>query len=86
MKDWIENRSPKAFTFWKPDEPAMEVDLVLVTPIPFDDLEAGAEEKSAWGVRFAVASIDHLITLKEAANRLVDRVDIEMLRLIRKSR
>ena len=43
----------------------------------YDQLRANAEEKEIAGVRARVASIDHLIAMKRAANRTKDRLMLE---------
>jgi hypothetical protein len=43
----------------------------------YDDLAAASEEKELFGLPVRVASLDHLITMKQAANRPKDRNMLE---------
>jgi len=43
----------------------------------FDELVAGSETKEFWGLPVRVASLDHLIAMKRAANRPKDRNMVE---------
>jgi len=43
----------------------------------YDQLRAGSEEQTIDGVRVRVASIDHLISMKRAANRTKDKLMLE---------
>lgn len=43
----------------------------------YEQLRAGSEEKEIAGVQVRVASIDHLIAMKRAANRTKDRLMLE---------
>ncbi len=43
----------------------------------YDELKAGAEANELWGLDVLVASIDHLIAMKRAANRTKDKLMLE---------
>ena len=43
----------------------------------FDDLLAAATTREVWGIPVRVASIDHLIAMKRAANRVKDKLMVE---------
>jgi predicted nucleotidyltransferase len=44
---------------------------------PFEDLVAAASKLEVWGIPVRVASIDHLIAMKRAANRTKDKLMVE---------
>lgn len=44
---------------------------------PYEDLLAAAEELDMWGIPVRVASIDHLIAMKRAANRNKDKLMVD---------
>jgi hypothetical protein len=44
---------------------------------PYDDLKAAAVEREVFGHLVRVASIDHLIAMKRAANRTKDKLMVE---------
>lgn len=43
----------------------------------YEELKQSAEKKELWGVQVRVASIDHLIAMKRAANRTKDKLMLE---------
>lgn len=85
-KDWIENKNAKVYTLVSPQSP-LQVDVMLVYPIGFDDLWAEARIEVMRGVEFRVSSKRHLIAAKDSVDppRVRDRRDIEDLQeLIRR--
>lgn len=80
--NWIKNRNMKAFTFYNERQPIGEVDLVMESPIPYDELRARAVTIELEGQEVPVVSIQDLIELKLEAGRKQDISDIENLRAI----
>lgn len=81
-EDWAENRNMLVFQLWDPANPEQSVDLFVREPLDFDGMLAEAVVKDLDGVPIRVASIRHLIRLKQAAARPLDLDDIEALREI----
>lgn len=81
-EDWAENRNMLVFQLWDPANPERSVDLFVREPLDFDGMLAEAVVKDLDGVPIRVASIRHLIRLKQAAARPLDLDDIEALREI----
>jgi hypothetical protein len=84
VREWIEQRNLQAFTLQDPQNPLRQVDLLLVSPLPYDDLERDAEPVNAGPLRILVASIPSLIKMKEATGREQDASDVEALQRILK--
>lgn len=79
---WIEQRNMKVFQLWDPGNPERVVDLFVREPFPMVELLAEAQTKDLDGVPIRIASIRHLIAMKQAASRRHDLDDIEALRQI----
>jgi len=80
--NWIQNKNMKAFTFYNERQPIGEVDLVMESPIPYDELRARAITIELEGQEIPVVSIQDLIELKLEAGRKQDISDVENLRAI----
>jgi predicted nucleotidyltransferase len=78
--EWQSQRGMRVFSFWDSTNARPTVDVMLAPVVPFDDLWTDAEQMDIGGVSVHVASIPHLIRLKEAAGRAQDLADIERLR------
>jgi len=79
---WRTARHMEVFSFWDPDNRRPTVDLFLESPVPFDELWRDAALVELGDVSVRVASIAHLIRLKEIAGRPQDLQDIERLRTL----
>jgi predicted nucleotidyltransferase len=79
---WIQDKNMKAFTFYNESQPIGEVDLVVESPIPYDELRARAITIRLERERIPVVSIQDLIELKLEAGRKQDISDVENLRAI----
>lgn len=83
IRSWVLHRNLTAITLVDPAEPLREVDLVVASPVPFDELERSADRMTAAGLTLAVASIDALIRMKSGTGRAQDASDIDALRRVR---
>lgn len=81
--DWLQHRNMLVFPLWDPSNPLRSVDVFIDEPIPFDALRRDAVHKDYDGVDVPVASIDHLIEMKQRAARARDLDDIDKLQKIR---
>jgi hypothetical protein len=77
--DWIANRNLKVFAIHHPSKVAMTLDVLLVTPIPAAQIVERAVTLPMLGENVWVASIDDLITMKNAVGRPVDLSDVAAL-------
>ncbi len=85
VRGWIASRNLKAITFADPKEPLREVDLVIASEVPYEDIERTAVKMLAAGVSFPVASIDVLIRMKTGTARAQDASDVDALRRIQEA-
>jgi len=80
LREWIEERNLKAFSFYNKKENYKVVDIVLVHPLDFDKAFERRTVKSAAGVDIYLAGLDDLIRMKAEAGRGQDLSDIELLK------
>jgi hypothetical protein len=79
---WIDEKGMKAFNFYSEALAIGEIDLVLDSPLPYEELKQRAVGIELRGERIPVISIHDLITLKLHAGRKQDLADVEHLRLV----
>ena len=84
-EDWNRNRNMMVFQLWDPKNPERSVDVFVREPLYFPTMLADAVIKDLDGVPIRVASIPHLIAMKQVAGRRHDLDDIEALRQIAES-
>lgn len=82
-QEWIEQRNMLVFQLWDPANPLRSLDVFVKEPIAFDALLRDAPSRDINGIHVRVASIEHLIEMKQAAGRPRDLDDIAKLRQIR---
>lgn len=80
---WAEQRNMLVFPLWDPGNPLRSLDLFIDEPIAFDRLLRDSVMKDVDGLSIRIASIDHLIEMKQSAGRPRDLDDIAKLRQIR---
>jgi hypothetical protein len=85
VKDWVENRNLKAFSFYHKKANYMVIDILLVHPLEFEKAFKNKTVKKAGDIEFYLASIDDLIRTKKASGRPQDLCDIEMLKKRKKN-
>ncbi len=80
---WRRERGMRVFSLWDTTGKRPTIDIFTESVIPFEDLwrDASAIE-IAEGVAIRVASVPHLIRLKQIAGRPQDLADIERLHAI----
>lgn len=85
VRSWVADRNLQAVTFVDPAEPLREVDVVVDSPVPFEEIESHADHLTAGGVELSVASIETLIRMKSGTGRRQDASDVEALRRVREA-
>ncbi len=84
VKDWIENKNLKAFSFYHKNENYKVIDIVLVHPLDFEKSFKNRTVKRAKDIDIYLASIDDVVKMKKFSGRTQDLSDIEMLNKVRK--
>lgn len=84
VKDWIENKNLKAFSFYHKKDHYKVIDIVLVHPLDFEKSFINRTVKKAKDIDIYLASVDDIIKMKEFSGRTQDLSDIEMLKKVRK--
>jgi len=84
VKDWIENKNLKAFSFYHKKDTYKVVDIVLVHPLDFEKAFENKTVKKVEETKIYLVSIEDLIIMKEFSGRPQDFSDIEMLKKARK--
>ncbi len=84
---WRREKDAKVFPLYSDRHPTLGIDLFLESPLPFDQ----AWEHVAWfdlrpGLRVPFVGLDDLLTMKRAAGRPQDVVDVETLEELRRLR
>ncbi|MDQ1347036.1 MAG: hypothetical protein QG573_405 [Acidobacteriota bacterium] len=77
---WIDDQGMTVFSLWSDAFRGTDVDLFVSEPIPFAELEAAATAIPLEVTTVPVASIQHLLRMKEAAGRPRDLEDARVLR------
>lgn len=83
-REWVEQRNLKAFTFVHSLRPLQEVDLLLESPVSFEEADRQKTLLAAGRLRIPVISLDHLIAMKRVAARAQDAADVEALERLKR--
>lgn len=76
---WHREKGMLAFSLREPQVGGSVIDVLVRPEVSFDTLAAGAVPGVLFGRQVLIASIPDLLTMKRAANRPKDRLDIEAL-------
>lgn len=79
-RTWQDTRDMKVFSFWDTTNTRPTVDVMLAPVVSFDDLWKDSVIVKIGGIDVRIASVPHLIRMKEAAGRTQDQADLERLR------
>ena len=81
-EEWQTLRNMRVFPLWDEANPERIVELFIYEPFDFDDMRRQAVVKTLDNVPIPIASIEHLIAMKQEAARPQDLQDIAALRLL----
>lgn len=82
-REWVEQRNLRAFTFVHSLRPLQEVDLLLESPVSFEEADRTKIVVTAGSLRVPVISLDHLIAMKRVSSRAQDAADVEALERVK---
>ncbi|OGW78731.1 MAG: hypothetical protein A3I73_02845 [Omnitrophica bacterium RIFCSPLOWO2_02_FULL_45_16] len=82
--DWIKNKNMRAFNFYKGLDTYEEVDIVIDSPVSFEEVYKDALDVSEKGLRFKVISPKYFVKMKKSSGRDKDLDDIKKLKMVRK--
>lgn len=80
--DWIENKNMKAFNLVNQEWAISEIDILIDTPVSFDEAFKSAAKYEVADVVIPTIAIEHLIYMKERAGREQDKADVLYLKKI----
>jgi uncharacterized nucleotidyltransferase DUF6036 len=83
VKDRIENRNLKAFSFYHRVDPYKIVDILFDHPLDFERSEKNKTIKRIGEIDVYIVSMDDLIRMKEKSGRSQDTSDVEMLNKVK---
>jgi hypothetical protein len=79
---WVYEKGMKALNFYSETLPIGEIDILIETPIPYEQLRSRAVRIELQDEKVPTVSIHDLIELKLRAGRKQDLADVEHLRII----
>ena len=81
LDTWVREKHLIAFSLHSATLNAPTVGIIVRPAVPFEDMHRNRIEKDIGGVRFSLASIEDLISLKTGTGRKQDASDIEALKI-----
>lgn len=83
LKQWHREKNLVAFALTTPEIAGVTIDILLFPAVDFIDMQQRAAHFMIDQVEIPVASIEDLISLKQAAGRAIDLSDIDHLKRLR---
>jgi hypothetical protein len=80
--EWIKKKHMKAFNFYKNERSYEEVDIIIDSPVDFDEAIKRAKKIKIGSLTLPVISAEDLIKMKKAAGREKDLLDIKELKML----
>lgn len=84
IEQWHREKGMLAFALREPQAGGSVIDVLVRPEVSFEKLMASACVARLFGRDVKIASIDDLLTMKRAANRPKDRLDIDALERIKR--
>ncbi|MDP8292265.1 MAG: hypothetical protein RAP41_01795 [Candidatus Orphnella occulta] len=84
-QEWIKDKHMKAFNFYKKNS-LNELDIIIDSPVTFEKAVKTCKHFKCGKITIPVISVDNLMKMKLASNRPLDKIDLEVLRTIKKIR
>lgn len=84
-QEWIGKKHMKAFNFYKKNS-LNELDIIIDSPVTFEKAVKTCRRIKCGKIIIPVISVDNLIKMKIISSRPLDKIDLEMLRVIKKMR
>lgn len=85
-KDWIKNKNMKVFNFYKGERSYEEVDILIDSPVTFEDAEKDARKIRIHGLVLHVISPRKFIRMKQHSGRDKDLTDIAQIKTVEKQK
>jgi len=79
VKEWLEKKNMKAFTFHPPKNNPLQIDIIIEESLKFNQVSKDKVTKRIDNVSIPLVSIDQLIKMKRKAHRQQDITDLEAL-------
>ncbi|MBU1726048.1 MAG: nucleotidyltransferase family protein [Candidatus Omnitrophica bacterium] len=82
--DWIKNKHMKAFNFYKSERSYEEVDIIIESPVSFEEAKIDALKVRVGTLTLPVISKKNFIKMKKSAGRDKDILDIKEIMMLSK--
>ncbi len=79
---WVHDKGMKALNFYSETLPIGEIDILIDTPVPYEELKGRAIKVELQDEKIPTVSVHDLIELKLRAGRKQDLADVEHLRMV----